>query len=464
MKHFFKATTFVAGFAFLSISSVALAQSTLVQIVPDDKATTDQVEGTDKAPAKPVKELSKAAKGFKKYKDFLNGEMDAVGKDDRYGVTAQLPKGYLSIKWDYTTMSVDSRYNDKHQIGPAMNPFGIGGGQFLNLGLSGKGGGHVFQASYGILGNFDWYFELPYQFMHVRINPELLDAQQNPIKNPIDPTDKKYAGRMGISKLYELIPKLGRPVPALRYDADWVLSDINTGFSWNPWRTKNLSTSLTARIFIPTGRVAAANSNLTMATGPEIDVGVGSWGVGFTSGWDLRLFKYKYWIDIILSSEFSASYYFAQKRDYPTNFTTEPSQAALQAFNDPTAAAQFPDLRHLKGQYTYTPGFGLSWSAQFGIQIALFGFKFQYGIQHSQAPEIQGDWYFTQMVNSLQLVGQSTVQAIGLGASISLLPLYLPIDIAFSWRKMVDGYNSLAMENYYNVVVKAYIPLNTPKR
>ncbi|HOD08571.1 MAG TPA: hypothetical protein PKG98_10840 [Myxococcota bacterium] len=393
-----------------------------------------------------------------KYKKFFERELEELGKEDRYGVTAQLPKRYLSIKWDYSQMTVDSRFNDKHKKGPAIAPIAMPGG-FLDLGLSGYGSGHVFQASYGILGNFDWYFELPYQSMHVRIDPKFLDSNKLPMVNPKDPLDKAYAGRMGIAKLYEFIPQLGRPVPALRYDADWVLADINTGFSWNPWRTDRISTSLTCRVFMPTGRVAAANANLTMATGPEIDVGTGSWGLGFTNGWDFRIFKYKHWVDIIFSSEFSMAYYFPQKRDYPTNFTTEPNNSLLQMFNDPNVFAQFPDLRHLEGQYTYTPGFGISWMGQLQIQAAIFEFNVGYGVIHGQEPEIQGDWKFQQMVRSLQLLGQNTVQAVQLGASVSLIPLMIPVNVGFSWRKMVDGYNSLAMEDYWNVVVKAFIPL-----
>ncbi|HPV05340.1 MAG TPA: hypothetical protein PLC24_12330, partial [Myxococcota bacterium] len=164
-------------------------------------------------------------------------------------------------------------------------------------------------------------------------------------------------------------------------------------------------------------------------------------------------------VDIVLSSEFSMAYFFEQKRDYPTNFTTEPNRSILQAFNDPNVFAQFPDLRHLKGQYSYTPGFGVSWMGQLSVQLAILGLNFGYGVQHSQEPEIQGDWYFYQMVRSLQLLGQNTIQAIQVGASLSLIPLYLPVQVDFSWRKIVDGYNALAMEDYYNVIVKVFIPM-----
>lgn len=471
MKRLLDAVAFICFVTASAVSASAAAQE------DPAPASVEQAADTPAAASEPVEldltvdgaepdavamalaeEPQKPLTPGQKYKKFFEKELNELGKEDRYGVTAQLPKRYFSVKWDYSQMTVDSRFNDKHVKGPAIAPIAMPGG-YLDLGLNGYGSGNVFQASYGILGNFDWYFELPYQSMHVRIDPKFLDSNKMPVTNPRDPTDTAYAGRMGIAKLYEFIPQLGRPVPALKYDADWVLADINTGFSWNPWRTDRISTSLTCRVFIPTGRVANANANLTMATGPEIDVGVGSWGLGFTNGWDFRIFKYKYWVDIILSSEFSMAYYLPQKRDYPTNFTTEPNNSLLQMFNDPNVFAQFPDLRHLEGQYTYTPGFGISWMGQLQMQVAIFEFNFGYGVIHSQEPEIQGDWKFQQMVRSLQLLGQSTVQAVQLGASVSLIPLMIPVNIGFSWRKMVDGYNSLAMDNYWNVVIKVFIPM-----
>ena len=472
MKTLLKTLAAVAFFAVAvcaaPVSAKEASDEAVDELVPEAEPAADEnpepsyVE-VEPAADEPVDTVSATAdvkpkKKVHPYKAFFDKELEALGKDDRFGVTAQLPKRYLSVKWDHSMMTVDSRYNDKHELGPAIAPIAMPGG-YLDLGLNGAGAGHVFQASYGILGNFDWYFELPFQSMHVRIDPKFLDSSKQPVKNPNDPNDKTYASRMGIAKLYQFIPQLGRPVPALRYDADWVLADINTGFSWNPWRTKHLSTSLTVRAFLPTGRVASANANLTMATGPEIDVGTGSWGLGFTNGWDLRVFKYKHWVDIVLSSEFSMAYFFEQKRDYPTNFTTEPNRSILQAFNDPNVFAQFPDLRHLKGQYSYTPGFGVSWMGQLSVQLAILGLNFGYGVQHSQEPEIQGDWYFYQMVRSLQLLGQNTIQAIQVGASLSLIPLYLPVQVDFSWRKIVDGYNALAMEDYYNVIVKVFIPM-----
>ncbi len=459
----------IVGALLLLASSTALAQGTTTRGIntviegregqpatPADAVSTPDAKAAEAAPAEPPKGA------WKRWTSFIDGELERIGKDDRYGVTAQLPKGYASIKWDYTQLKAGRRYDDKHEIGPVMKPISLPGGA-LDVGLKGHGGGHVFQASYGILGNFDWYFEVPYQYMHLSFNPKFLDPDGKPVtgNNPDGSPDPDFARKEGLRKLYYYLPKLGRPVPQLKYDADWVLADINTGFSWNPWRTERLSTSLTCRVFLPTGRVANPNSSLFLATGPELDTGIGGWVAGFTHGLDLRVYKYSYWIDIILSSEFTASYGFKQHRRYPTNFTTEPDPKVLKAFNDPAVYNQFPDLRHLKdlGGFDYTPGFGLSWTGQLQVQVALLGFNFGYGVIHSQEPEMQGDYYFIQMAKSLQLMGQNTIQAIQVGASLSLLPIYVPVNIGFSYRKMVDGYQAIVFDDYWNVIVKAFIPI-----
>lgn len=435
-----------------------------------DRATGRELVGDEKK-----KDEAPPANAWQRWTRFIDRELDEVGKADLYGVTAQLPKGYASVKWDYTTLKASKRYNDKHQLTPLIAPIGVGGGQKLDLGVRGHGGGHVFQASYGILGNFDWYFELPFQYMHLGFHPRLLDDQGEPVQGtlPNGEPDPDFARKEGIRKAYQLLPQLGRPVPALQYDAEWVLGDINTGFSWNPWRTKRMSAAFTGRIFFPTGRIANPNSSLMLGTGPELDTGLGGWGLGFTQGYDLRLFKYSYWIDIIASSEFTLSYGFKHKRRYPTNFSTEPNRAILQTLangddgkrgtrdDDYSVFNSFPDLRHLKdmGSYSYTPGFGLQWTAQLQIQLALLGVTVGYGVVHSQEPEIDGDYYFIQMAKGLQLLGQQTVHAIQVGGALSLLPVYIPLDISFSWRKVVDGYNAIVMDNYWNVIVKTYIPI-----
>jgi hypothetical protein len=93
------------------------------------------------------------------------------------------------------------------------------------------------------------------------------------------------------------------------------------------------------------------------------------------------------------------------------------------------------------------------------LQFAIFGFGVAYGIQHMQEPELIGDANFLMMAKGLELLGQQTLEAVQFAGSISLLPFYIPLDIAFQYRKVVDGYNAIVFDDYYQLTVKGYIPL-----
>ena len=406
------------------------------------------------------------------YLDWMRSELEMIGEMDLYGVTSQLPKGYLSFKWDWGTIRAKNRYNDQRQLGPVMEPISFTdeqGNEIVNIdmGLNGYGGGHTFQWSYGITDPLDWYFELPFTYMNVSFDPtisSIKDKDGNLIKDE-DGNELKVAPQkaalLGIKDpvnfnacdfMYETLDLLGRPPVANNFKGKWMLGDINTGFSWNIYRTPRFSVALTPRVFLPTGHRAPANNNILWGTGPELETGIGGWAVGFTQGYDLRIFKYSYWIDIIASTEFTAAYAFPQKRKYPTNFPEDGMGAALDANS-------FPDLSHLEGTFTYTPGWSMDWTAQLQVQIAILGLGVAYGIQHMQEPELIGDRSFLLMARSLELLGQQTLHAVQLAASLSLLPIYIPLDISFQWRKVVDGFNAIVFDDYYQVTVKGYIPL-----
>ena len=393
---------------------------------------------------------------------FIDKEIEKVSGMDLYGVTSQLPEGYLSVKWDWATIKAGKRYNDKRELGPAMPPIEFTEGDqkilSIDMGLEGHGGGHTFQVSYGIIDDLDWYIEFPFTYMHVSFNPKINDIDDD--GNKVAPG--LYAGLLGISdpKTYSAcefmdntLPMLGRPAPAIKYDGDWLLGDINTGFSWNIYRTPRFSVALTPRVFLPTGHIPDPENNLLYGTGPELETGVGGWAAGFTQGYDVRLFKYSYWIDIIASTEFTASYAFPQDRAYPDNFV-KPNELAMKL--DPAA---FPDLSGLEGNFEYRPGWSMEWTVQLQVQLAILGLGVGYGISHTQEPELNGDPNFLQMARSLELLGAQSMEMIQLAASINLLALYIPVDIAFQWRKVIDGYNAIIFDDYYQITVKAYLPL-----
>lgn len=398
---------------------------------------------------------------------FLDKELDLIGEMDLYGVTSQLPQGYAYIKWDWGMIEAGARYDNKRKKGPVMQPIeftqdsnGDGIEEKLisiDMGLSGKGGGHTFQASYGIIDALDWYVEVPFTYMKLSFSPktQVIDDEGNRVAPSL-------ASVLGIANpktfnAYDfnnrILPFLGRPSLDTRYEGKWLLGDINTGFSWNIFRNKRFSVALTPRVYLPTGHQPSPNSNLLWGTGPELETGIGGWAAGFTQGYDLRIYKYSYWIDIILSAEFAIHYAFPQQRKYPTNFV-EPN--ALAVALDPMA---FPDLSHLSGKFRYTPGFSVDASVQLSVQVAIFGLSAGVGVMHSQEPELKADRAFIQMAKSLELLGTMQQELFQLGASVNLLPLYVPMELGFSYKKNISGYNAIVFDNFFQFTVKTYFPV-----
>ncbi len=396
------------------------------------------------------------------YREFWMSELVRIGEMDLYGVSAQLPQGYLKVKMDYGWLTANSRYNGQGELGPVFQPiaFELNGEEQLNvsLDLGGSGGGFTFQASYGILDELDWYVELPYTAMNLSLSPvaNAIDDEGNTIGTVA-------AGLLGVEDrmaynasnfIYETFPQLGRPPVATSYDGKWLLGDINTGLSWNIFRNHRFSTAWTNRIFLPTGNVPNPESSITYATGPQPEIGIGGWGVSTTAGYDLRLYQHAPWLDIILSTDFGFGYFFKQNRDYPTNFT-EPDPLAAQL--DPRS---FPDLSHLEGSFSYTPGFNLTWTTQLGINVAGVGLSAAYGWAYSQKPMLDADPAFVQMVDGLELLGQQSRSELALGASISLLPLYVPANIGISRRIFVDGRDTLVFSNFWQFTIETFAPLH----
>ena len=394
------------------------------------------------------------------FSNFIGYEVNRILGMDLYGVTAQLPAGWLKFKWDWGMIEAGSRYNGVGDLGPVMEPiqFEQDGNTLISadLGLSGQGGGHTIQMSYGIIDPLDWYIEHTWFYQNVSLDPVLEQVDDN--GNFIDPSVGSLIGVDDPQNynaeqfLYDTLPRLGRPTPSTTYRGRRVTGDINTGFSWNYFRNMRMSASVTPRVFLPTGNQPPPNQNLTYGTGPALETSVGGWIVSATQGLDFRVYR-RGFLDIITSTETTLGYGFRQSRPYPTNFV-EPDPLAQQL--DPVA---FPDLSDLEGDFEYTPGWSFDWNAQLSVALGPLGLLGGYGIQHSTEPLIRGDEEFVQMVEALELLGSQTLYLVQGGASLSLLPIYIPMNIGFSYRAAVAGRDAIVFDNYWTISAEMFLPI-----
>ncbi|MCA9298427.1 MAG: hypothetical protein KDA28_05135, partial [Phycisphaerales bacterium] len=327
----------------------------------------------------------------------------------------------------------------------------------------GTGAGHTLQMSYGVIDRLDWYWETTFYRQNISIDPVLaeVDDEGNHLSPAIAPIlgVEDTQGYGAEEFLYDTFPALGRPTPQTTFTARRLMGDINTGFSWNYFRNSRMSGALTPRIFIPSGWQPEPEQDILYGTGPALEVNGQGWATSTTHGLDFRLFRSAPWFDVIASTETTIAYGFNQNREFPTNFVA-PLEVAQQL--DPEA---FPDMSGLSGTFDYIPGWSFDWLAQINFQLALFGVGFGYGVQHSSAPTIRIDESdpaqvgFVQMIDSLELIGSSTANLIQVGGSVSLLPIYLPMNVAFSYKRYVGGHDVIALDNWIQVTLEAVAPV-----
>jgi len=426
------------------------------------------------------------------YTDYIDKWVDRVSGLDLYGLSSQLPQGVFSFKIEWNMRRAVGRFNNHRERTAMVAPIVFGEEDnptlALDLGASGEGGGITMQFSYGLTDPLDLYVEVPLQYMKVKMRPKLtrldptaallinsymagggypqsqaewFDAQGHVLPQHANEAAAWFMGylpRLGRPSLIDFEP-YGEEGPGKTYDSNGVvLADINLGFSWNYLRSERWSGSFTGRVYLPTGHISDPNNSLTLGTGPDIDAGVGSFGMGFTKNFDVRIFKHSYWIDLVASVEFAAAYRFKQKRRYPD--FPEPTDDGNRLLNmlDP-ARTYFPDMHDLSGgSYEYTPGFGCSAQVGLGVAFLLFDFGAAVGYSFSQEPELKADWRFEQMVKALEMQAAGHYEIMRLSAGVNLFPIYVPLHLRYQYEKNIGGRNTLIFDHNHWFTVQGYLP------
>jgi hypothetical protein len=203
---------------------------------------------------------------FTRYIDFMDKEIQRIDKMDLWGPgSTQLPEGYFSIKYQYNNRIAQHRYDtfgNKIPIIPHIS-FNIDKDNYLilDLGGNGAGGSHSFMLSYDLVGGYlDYFLELPFIYMDVEMKPRYI-AKCNNFEScmafqtifGLPPSDKWSPMP---NTFWTELERLGRPKAKLHYSCDFEWQDVNTGVSFNYYRSDWMSTSVTPKVFFPTGKIA----------------------------------------------------------------------------------------------------------------------------------------------------------------------------------------------------------------
>jgi hypothetical protein len=452
-------------------------------------------------PAPPPKkvEKKKAPKGaWGRYQAFWDDELERIIKKDIWGVTGQLPKGYFTIKYQFNTRDAVGRFDkDGNKVGrydenghfhtSIIPPIAFGDATLgkpcldnkhftdcllaFDAGARGSGGSHEIQMSYGITGRLDAYLNIPMQYHHVSFSPRVLAL------------DNYFATAAGIdypisdrttNDFMNFVQKLGRPKPGYNANHTLVMADVNTGFSWNFYRSKWISTAVTYKLYLPTAYLANPNNNLTFFTGPDVDAGNRAFAMGAGLGHDFRLPRFIHKnIDMVLSFEWNFSYAFETKRNYPDVCSAvfdpanpdgcrgfRPPDPAASALFDPQHTS-FPDLSQMKAKsktYSYTPGLAQDMAVTYSLNLWGIGLAVGVGQTWAQKPEMDGDYNFLAMVNNLQMIAHSRGTAVKCALQIPLFFLNIPATMMFQYQYDITGANFIYFRNNFYVTVQGFIP------
>jgi hypothetical protein len=469
---------------------------------PATQPTAASQAGGKKLPPAPPPQAAKkvAPKGWwGRYTNFWDQELERIIDLDIWGVTAQLPKGYLTVKYQFNTREAVGRFDkDGKRVGrydengklhsTIIPPIAFGDAASgkpcldqkrfsdcllaFDAGARGKGGSHELQISYGLTGRLDWYVAIPMQYHRVTFSPQVLAV------------DSYFATAAGISyppldatttdTFMQFIERLGRPRPNNVADHTLVMGDVNTGFSWNFYRTKWLSSALTYRLYFPTAYVANPDNALTFFTGPDVDAGNHAFAMGAGLGHDFRLPRFIHKnIDMVLSFEWNFSYGFETHRKYPSvcpavfdRFNSDgcrgfrPPEAGAAAIFDPQHSS-FPDLSAMQAKgstYSYTPGLAQDVAVTYSLNLWGVGLAVGLGQSWAQKPELDGDYNFLTMVNNLQMIAHSRATVVKTALTIPLFFLDVPATLMMQYQHDITGANFIYFRNNFYVTVQGYIP------
>lgn len=387
------------------------------------------------------------------YWNYILKRIDEIEDMDLWGlVTTQLPEGVLSLKFKWTHKRADSRYNDEGKETPLLqtiefdDPFG-GDGRFLKLDFDAKGFGYgyTFMLSYGITDPLDVYIELPFQTEYLYMNPKFKAGS---------------CANLGIRTLqdfYDFLEMLGRPRLVEKYESTgWETGDIHTGFSFNYYRSRYLSTAFTGRIFFPTGRLADPNESIYYGLGPQLDVGKGSYGIGTTHGLDFR----PPWPLNRLTGAFEISwaYYFKGRRTAPKFM--KPQIDLERTFGaDPEILAYFPDLSDMSDHFYVTPGHQIDWNVNAGLNLTILGISVGYAYAWAQEPKIEAESEdFKRMLDAFEMFAETESKTLVLHASPNLLKAGIPVMLDFTLEYPLGGKNAIKFEDSYSAQVQLFYP------
>jgi hypothetical protein len=402
------------------------------------------------------------AGAWDEYSELLDRRAAEAEGYNIWGNTFLPPAGMWTFQYKYNMVDADSRYDAKGNKGPILAPLNIFGGS-LDFNPTGSAQAHKLTFLCGL--GKQWAFAIDMQMGTLDLN---FDVQYD---TPQSLTAKLAAAiisglfgtqpfNQSLEGLWETIELLGHPRPVLEMkDQSLKLGDLGVAVGCNYLRNDRFSLLGAFKVTFPTGHIAEPNSALIFALGPDIDVGVGSYGFELGHLADYRFPKPLDWI--IIASELYYDFYTEQSRESPTVFTKpNPEVVSLLKLAGTDVGPYFPDLSNMEPEYHYLPGSKVRGVLQvlptlFGILPLSLGVQANYtnaSVITTSTPE------FNQYVDAVGLVADSWSVEGWAKVTLGLFPLKLPITLAVGYNKSIAGKNAIIYDNNWEFTFQFFSP------
>ena len=395
------------------------------------------------------------------YKGLYDRRVEEFKGYDIWGNTFLPPAGMWFFQYKYNTIRSDSRFDADNNEGPILAPLDILGGK-LDFGPKGSAQAHKFMLICGLgrkwaigfenqIGTLDLKFDVDYK--PPTDLSAIIAAQIIARRYDVIPFTESLEG------LWQTIELLGHPRPVLEQDQGVQIGDFGMAIGCNYFRRSLLSCLAAVKVSFPTGHIADSNLALVYALGPDLDIGVGSYGFELGHLLDFRLPKPLNWI--VIMNEIYYSFYTSHKRTSPTVFT-EPNQDLLGILNTlgTDLGPYFPDLSHMEAEYKYHPGSKVRGVLQ--VAPTLFGIiPISLGIQgnYTRASTITTNTpEFVEYINAIGLLADSWLIDSWVKITLGLFPLRIPVTLAAGYNMPIAGRNSLIYKGNWEFTFQFYSP------
>jgi len=361
------------------------------------------------------------------------------------------PRGTLGLMFRYNHHRVDSRYDQDGEMQDVietmhfLDPLNPGSRLFkLEPDYHGRLQQMEFRSAFGITEDVGVYVTLPLQRAELWLDMTFVPGTISNI------------GVRNREDLYQMLELLGRPRPRKYYRSKtWEMGDIHGGVYWNFHQSESLSMTTLVRGTLPTGRLAEPSESLIYGLGPQIDVGQGSYGLGFSQRVNLYPLKQYRWIGLML--EASYDYLTEGKRRRPKWLTPDPDVLREAQLLD-MDLSYLPIERSEEDYYYVTPGSQAEAHAGLFFSFAYLSTGIGYHFSWQQEADLNEADDLEEMFDTFDAYSASQRHQLGLLIAVPMRWAYLPGVINLSYWHDIAGRSTLVQEDNLSAQLNLFLP------